>query len=286
MFQKFYVLEMFVFCLSINPLPANSQKMDRLNFEQVKLEEIRADNLTRITNNSEKYERPQISLDGKKIAYQKLNNAGVFILDLETKKESKVDGSENMKWGCVWNARGISYFRKGKKIGNALISNYNAELKVESTSLKGKLMERDNTIFVIDNNKTKVIAPWGKNPEVLDDGSVRYEIDEPGTYIIFDGIKRRVQNMMGSPSIFFESPDITCSPDGRFVICVNLNEDGHRIISSTLEVRKIGEQKRKRILNDPDLLPKYLDWTFDGKKVIFADDRKGQLYSLDIMVGK
>ena len=236
-------------------LPANAQKIDRLDFEQVKVEEITALNLTKITNDKTFHEELRTSLDGKKISFKRKDQTGFFILDLETKQEK-------------------------------MVRSYEAGFKVEPTPVRGGLLEKDNKILIIDNNGTKVIAPWGKKPEVLKDGNIRYEIDEPRTFIVFDGFKRSVQNREGSPPIFIESPEITCSPDGVFIVRANTKEDDFNIIGSNLEIRKIGEKKGKKIFDNPKLIPLYPDWSSDGSKIFFIDEKKGQIYSLDIKISK
>jgi hypothetical protein len=283
---KSIVFLLLGFGLSSNPIIINAQKMDRLNFDQVQLDEITAVNLTRITNDNANYRNLRISLDGKKIAYEKIDQKGIFILDLQAKQESKVNGSEDMLCINSWNMRGISYIKKGDMVVNELVSGYDAGSKVEATSLKGKLIEKDNKIFLVENSNTKVIAPWGKNPEVLDDGSIRYEIDKPGIFIVFDGLKRRVQQREGTPPIFIESPEITCSPEGKFIISAHTIEHHLNIIGSTLEVRKIGDKKVKKIFSNPELIPLFLDWSVDGKKILFVDEKKGQIHTLDINISK
>ncbi|OGS45246.1 MAG: hypothetical protein A2539_10250 [Elusimicrobia bacterium RIFOXYD2_FULL_34_15] len=267
----------------------------KLDFSQVNLNKVKAINLTKLTDDNVQYRKPKWSPDNTVIAVSKIKEKGIFLVDLKTKKKTKIENTDESLGDYSWADGGINFRDKNHKTKKVLVSNYKNVLG--RIILKGNLVQDSDKIYLKNKNSMQLIAPWGKNPIFLEDGSVQYQIDD-NLYVIYDGEKREIYHKYRSGvtrpyskteeivESMVVSENMACSPDGKFIIYADRKDDGYNYTASELKIKEIGTKGNKKIIDVPNLIPDQLDWSFDGRKIIFLDWKSDSIYSVDLDIKK
>ncbi|MFC2061666.1 TolB family protein [Elusimicrobiota bacterium] len=200
----------------------------------------------------------------------------------------------------TWSPNGSELFYKIDENDGVL---HKKEISIKNQKIAysiNKVYEEHKKIFIVDDSGKKIkIANYGYNPEILEDGRVRYQIDSK-FYIETNGDTREVYSKFESrhgywkdgkqydeiETNFIEQTDYTISPDGNFIIYADVKDDGHRIISSDLRIKKIGENESYSLTNTPDKFEIKPSWSSDGSKIIYQDvaPKKWGIYLMELNV--
>ncbi|MEM5777501.1 MAG: hypothetical protein QXJ06_03560 [Candidatus Aenigmatarchaeota archaeon] len=161
---------------------------------------------------------------------------------------------------------------------------------------KKKVIEKDKKIYIQDEKGNEIkIAEYGYNPEIIEDGKVRYQIDE-NLYVVYDGEKRKVIKKMyfkegsqGKTEIKerFISENITFL-NSKFIIYADIKDDGHVILSSKLKIKDLVENKSYDLINDPKIIPLEPELSEDGRYITFVNEYNGdsEIYIAELYIKK
>ena len=152
-----------------------------------------------------------------------------------------------------------------------------------------KVMEKNRKIYMQDEKGKEIkIAEYGYEPEIVEDGKVRYKIDDE-LYVVFDGYKRKVfykarlrHGYLKNGEVVYEflerlieDNSKTISFDGDLMIYVESNEEGHELIESRLVAKSLSNKRTHELLNNPKVIPVQPDLSHNGKYIAFIDEYAG-----------
>ena len=134
-------------------------------------------------------------------------------------------------------------------------------------------------LILYHNGERTELSPNGKNysylwPSISPDGKkILYKVAGKGTFI---------SNIDGSNPIRIANLNAPVWLGNEWIVGMNDNDNGERILSSTIEVASVDGQKHKT-LSDPSIIAMYPAVSADNLSIVFNTDN-GDIYLMQITI--
>lgn len=264
-------------------------------------------NVTRLTNDAAKYENPQWSPDGGKIAFTNYGYNNLYVMDSDGKNRKQISSAAGVGFGYEWSkdsqqilAADLRYTNvAGKKARNRALW---------SISLSGKKI-RLTQDFKHMNQATKADCAKYKSMRVEKAPGVTLSCETEGLFVISaNGVKTLINKGASFCPSLSPNGKMVAFNHGNNVCVINLDgsgkkvlsrgfnpvwannsqvvfehstDDGHTYTSSELYMINIDGSSKKALTNTPDVMEMCPSISPDGSKIVFTSFSDGQVYSAD-----
>ncbi|MET0945493.1 MAG: hypothetical protein ABWY22_08790 [Flavobacterium sp.] len=246
------------------------------------------------------YTNPLVSPTGEYALLTGLNFNGVYLLNMKTQKVIQISKISGSGYGYSWSNDGDKMYFKEKKAND-----YVANSEVISYTIKTKLtkehldinhnylpsyngQEKDNGIVIYTNLSTlKIEAKDLKTSKswvvTNTDGQFYNAIlsNDKKKVAVHNGSDIYIYNTDGSGLITKIGTGIATSwsKDDTYIIgFLDESKDGHEISNSELYLFDVATSKTTKITNSEDVFEMFPSF-YDGDKIIYADDKTGQIFT-------
>jgi Tol biopolymer transport system component len=152
----------------------------------------------------------------------------------------------------------------------------------EVSDKTGVFLDSDLSLAVYRNGQSTVINPQGEGnylwPSLSpNQDKVLYWFSGEGAFISdLEGKKPISLGMVRAPK---------WTPDGKYVIGMEDQDDGKRYIASDIILVSADGRYRQNLTKDTDIIALYPEMSPDGKTIVFNDD-KGRVYLMDVLTDR
>lgn len=247
------------------------------------------------------YSSPIVSPSNKHALLTTPNFAGVYLLDLTSNKITQISKVAGSGYGYSWAKDGNTFYFKEKKendyVSNSVLKSYTiSNKKVENhNDLNHNFLPSftgySNDVVVYTNIKTlKIEAKDLKSSKswivTTDDGQFYNALlsNDKTKIVVNKGADLFVYNVDGSGKAIKIGTGIATSwsKNDLYVLgFMDESKDGHEVSNSDLYLFDITNKISKKITSTDAVFEMYPSF-YDGDKIIFVDDKTGQLYTSKI----
>lgn len=248
------------------------------------------------------YSSPMVSPTNKHVLLTTPNFAGVYVLDLKTNKVTQISKVVGSGYGYSWSNDGETFYFKEKNekdyVSNSVLKSYSIKNKrIENLpSLNHNFLPsyngNNNDIVVYTNIMTlKIEAKDLKSSKswiiTADEGQFYNALlsNDKTKIVVNKGADLYVYNVDGSgkPKKIGTGLATDWSNDDTYVLgFMDESKDGHDVSNSDLYLFDVAKAASKKITATENVFEMYPSF-YDGDKIIFVDDKTGQLFTSKII---
>lgn len=247
------------------------------------------------------YSSPIVSPTNKYALLTTPNFAGVYLLDMATNKVTQISKVAGSGYGYSWANDGETFYFKEKNeddyVSNSVLKSYSikskkvARLSALNHNFLPSFTGNENDVVIYTNIMTLKIEAKdlksSKSWTITSDEGQFYNalLSHDKTKIVVNkGADLYVYNVDGSgqPRKLGTGLATAWSKDNSYVIgFMDESNDGHEVSNSDLYVFDVTKGTSKKITSTTKSFEMYPSF-YDGTKIIFVDDKTGQLYTSKI----
>ena len=247
------------------------------------------------------YSSPMVSPTSQHALLTTPNFAGVYLLDLASNKVTQISKVAGSGYGYSWSSDGKTFYFKEKNekdyVSNSVLKSYTIKTKKTAslTELNHNFLPsyngNESEVVVYTNIMTLKIEAkdlkTSKSWVITSDEGQFYNalLSHDKTKIVVNkGADLYVYNVDGSgkPSKIGTGLATAWSKDDAYVLgFMDESIDGHEVSNSDLYLFDVAKATSKKITTTANVFEMYPSF-YDGDKIIFVDDKTGQLYTSKI----
>lgn len=218
--------------------------------------------LTRITSDPAADQRPSLSADGKKIAWEtsRGGNFEVWVKDL-------VSGVERALTSGPLREHMPALSRDGSRL--VYDSHDGEKVTIWMTAFDG-----GEPVKLSEENVGQGSFQWTKRGDAV----LYFHRQPPGTVGLMDLATRKRTVLLRHPTLNFSLADARLSPDGRWIAFpVPLAENRSRLAVARLSGKVVDDERDWSYLTPESYNASQPEWSPDGRWLYFLSDRSGRL---------
>jgi Tol biopolymer transport system component len=244
-------------------------------------------NHIKLTDSELQFQMPKWSPDGNKILTTVERKTGLYLIHLDNFNELTLVSDEDAS-GLNYNWRKDNSFSYMVKRNNTFVSQENNTYKIKDA--KRQVSDTDTLVY-LDIPNTKINARLKNNSKhwtvtrcegvfynpKLSPNNKHVAVNEGGNIFIFpaNGSNKGINLGLGLVSGW--------SPDSKYVLAfLDESLDGHSISNSEFFIINIKSGKKVFLTKSKDKIEMWPYFSPDGKKLVYSEEKSGQLFIADI----
>lgn len=266
-------------------------------------------NVTRLTNDAAKYENPQWSPDGTKIAFTNFGYNNLYVMDSNGKNKKQISSDSGVGFGYEWSrdsqeilATDLRYTNVlGKRMRNQAlwsisisgkkvrltpdVKRMNQVTKIKCAKYKSsrRAGKQQKVTFSCEPEGLFVVDAFGNKTLINQGASFCPSLSPNGKMVAFNhGNNVCVMNIDGSNKKVLSQGFNPVWANNSQIVFEQSKDDGHTYISSELYIMNINGTAKKALTNTPDVIELCPSISPDGTKIVYTSFSDGQVYSADL----
>ncbi len=265
--------------------------------------QFRLENIQQVTN-GEELSMPIWSPDGNQLLAATVHGMKLRMINLQGNNNIlPISDSRGAGFDASWSADGKTVFYRYKENEHQIhpeIKSYSLENKKSAKTmlhpnglLSASKASKNSDPVIFINVETLGIEAQTKDESSCwnithDDGQYYRPLLSPDkkTVIVHEKSEMYLYAADGSGMIRHLGTGLASSwsPDGKFVLAfLDTSHDGHTISGSDLYIIDVEAGKLEKFTNTDDLNEMWPNWSSDGSKIAFEDERSGNIFIADIV---
>lgn len=265
-------------------------------------------NVTQLTHDSTKYENPQWSPDGTKIAFTNFGYNNLYVVDSTGRNKKQISSDNGVGFGYEWNkdsqhifATDIRYTNvSGKRLRNQALWSISISGQKERLTSDTKRMNQVTKIksaqYKNSRNATKfqcvtfscepegllVVDAFGKKKLINEGASFCPSLSPNGKMVAFNhGNNVCVMNIDGTAKRVLSRGFNPVWANNSQIVFEQSTDNGHTYTSSELYLININGSGMKALTNTKDKIELCPSISPDGSKIAYVSFSDGQVYIAD-----
>lgn len=265
-------------------------------------------NVKRLTIDSGRFENPQWSPDGTKIAFTNYGYNNLYVMDADGGNCKKVSSDNGVGFGFEWSsdsreviAADLRYvLENGRKVRKQALWSYsisgekrklsddvtrmNQAARVKCAKYRGLRGNKVSRIsFSCEPKGLYSVNGIGEKTLINEGPSFCPSLSPDGKRVVFNhGNNVCVMNIDGTGKRVLDRGFNPVWVNGRQIVYEQTQDDGHTYTSGELYVINIDGSGKKALTSTSDRIEMCPSISPDGKKIVFCSFSDGQIYSADL----